>query len=38
METGFGGTTILIAISVALETIKSIEAQVMQRHYKGFLD
>lgn len=38
METGFGGTTILIAISVALETITSIEAQVMQRHYKGFLD
>ena len=38
METGFGGTTILIAISVALETIKSIEASVMQRHYKGFLD
>lgn len=37
MKTGFGGTTILIAISVALETIKAIEAQVMQRHYKGFL-
>lgn len=37
MKTGFGGTTILIAISVALETIKAIEAQVKQRHYKGFL-
>lgn len=37
METGFGGTAVLIAVGVALETMKQIEAQVMQRHYSGFL-
>ena len=37
IETGFGGTAILIAVGVALETMKQIESQVMQRHYSGFL-
>ena len=33
----FGGTSILIVIGVALETIKQIEAQMTMRHYQGFL-
>ena len=33
-----GGTSVLIVVSVALETEKAIEAQLMMRHYKGFLD
>lgn len=33
----FGGTGILIVVGVALETMKQIEAQMMMRHYKGFL-
>jgi len=34
----FGGTTILIVVSVALETLKTIESQMVSRHYDGFLD
>ena len=34
----FGGTTILIVVSVALETLKTIETQMVSRHYDGFLD
>jgi preprotein translocase subunit SecY len=33
-----GGTSIIIVISVALETIKQLEAQLLMRHYKGFLE
>ena len=33
-----GGTSVLIVVGVALETVKSIESQMMMRHYKGFLD
>ena len=33
----FGGTSILIAVSVALETMKQVEAQMLMRHYQGFL-
>ncbi|MFW5647744.1 MAG: preprotein translocase subunit SecY [Candidatus Alkaliphilus sp. MAG34] len=33
----FGGTAILIVVGVALETMKQIEAQLMMRHYQGFL-
>ena len=33
-----GGTSIIIAVSVALETIKQLEAQLLMRHYKGFLE
>jgi preprotein translocase subunit SecY len=35
---GFGGTTILILVGVALETVKQLEAQLLMRNYKGFLD
>ncbi|ABM12181.1 MULTISPECIES: preprotein translocase subunit SecY [Mycolicibacterium] len=33
----FGGTAVLIAVGVALDTIKQIESQLMQRNYEGFL-
>ena len=33
-----GGTSIIIIVGVALETAKALEAQMMMRHYKGFLD
>jgi preprotein translocase subunit SecY len=33
----FGGTSLLIVTGVALETMKQIEAQMLMRHYKGFL-
>ena len=33
----FGGTSVLIAVGVALETMKQIESQLMMRHYEGFL-
>ncbi|MCQ2442401.1 MAG: preprotein translocase subunit SecY [Oscillospiraceae bacterium] len=32
-----GGTSVLIVVSVALDTQKALEAQMMMRHYKGFL-
>jgi len=32
-----GGSSLLIAVGVALETMKQLEAQLMQRHYEGFL-
>lgn len=35
---GFGGTTLLIVAGVALELVKSLESQLLLRHYKGFLD
>jgi preprotein translocase subunit SecY len=34
----FGGTSVLILVGVALETVKQIESQMLMRHYKGFLD
>ncbi len=33
----FGGTAVLIVVGVALETMKQIEAQLLMRHYQGFL-
>ncbi len=33
----FGGTSLLIVTGVALETMKQVEAQMLMRHYKGFL-
>ena len=33
-----GGTSVIIVVGVALETVKQIESQMMMRHYKGFLD
>lgn len=37
MDVNFGGTAIIIVVGVALETVKQIEAQMLDRHYKGFL-
>ncbi|MBQ6903047.1 MAG: MFS transporter, partial [Lachnospiraceae bacterium] len=40
--TGFslaiGGTSVIIVVGVALETVNALEAQLLMRHYKGFLD
>ena len=33
-----GGTSVLILVGVALETVKQVEAQMLMRHYKGFLE
>jgi len=33
-----GGTSLLIVVGVALETVKQIESQMLMRHYKGFLE
>ena len=33
-----GGTSIIILVGVALDTMKQMESQMMMRHYKGFLD
>lgn len=35
---GLGGTSIIIMVGVALETVKQMESQMMMRTYKGFLD
>ncbi len=37
LKINFGGTSLLIVTGVALETMKQIEAQMIMRHYKGFL-
>ncbi len=34
----FGGTSVLIVVSVALEILRGLETQMVSRHYKGFLD
>jgi preprotein translocase subunit SecY len=34
----FGGSSLLIAVGVVLETARNIEAQTTMRHYKGFLE
>ena len=33
-----GGTSVIIVVGVALETVKALETQMLMRHYKGFLD
>jgi preprotein translocase subunit SecY len=33
----FGGTSILIMVGVVLDTMKQIEAQLLMRHYEGFI-
>ena len=38
MNISLGGTSIIIVVGVALETVKQLESQMMMRHYKGFLD
>ena len=37
LNLAFGGTSLLIAVGVSLETMKQIEAQMVMRHYQGFL-
>ncbi|OPZ93351.1 MAG: preprotein translocase subunit SecY [Firmicutes bacterium ADurb.Bin419] len=34
----FAGTSVLILVGVALDTVKQIESQMLMRHYKGFLE
>lgn len=34
----FGGTSLLIVVGVAIETVKTLESQMLMRHYKGFLE
>lgn len=38
VDVTIGGTSIIILVGVALETVQQIESQMMMRHYKGFLD
>jgi preprotein translocase subunit SecY len=33
----FGGTTILIVVGVAMDTLQQVEAQLVMRHYDGFM-
>ena len=33
-----GGTSVIIVVGVAIETVSAIEAQMLMRHYKGFLE
>ena len=33
----FGGTSIMIVVGVALDTVQQIESHLMMRHYDGFL-
>lgn len=37
LEIGFGGTSLLIAVGVALDTMKQLESQMVMRNYQGFL-
>lgn len=37
-DVSLGGTTLLIVVSVSLETVRSLESQMMMRHHKGFLE
>lgn len=37
LQISFGGTSLLIVVGVSLETMKQIEAQMVMRHYQGFL-
>ena len=37
-DLAIGGTSVIIVVGVALETVKALEAQMLMRHYKGFLD
>ena len=37
-QLSFFGISILIAVGVALETVKQIDGQLMMRNYEGFLD
>lgn len=38
IQISLGGTSVLILVGVALDTVQNVESQMMMRHYKGFLD
>ena len=38
IDISFGGTTIIIVVGVALDTVRQLESEMMMRHYKGFLE
>ena len=38
IQISLGGTSVLIIVGVALDTVQNLESQMMMRHYKGFLD
>lgn len=38
IQISLGGTSVLILVGVALDTVNNLESQMMMRHYKGFLD
>ncbi len=38
IQISLGGTSVLILVGVALDTVQNLESQMMMRHYKGFLD
>ena len=38
INVSFGGTTIIIVVGVALDTVRQLESEMMMRHYKGFLE
>jgi len=38
INVSLGGTSLLIMVGVALDVVRSLESQMMMRHYKGFLD
>ena len=38
VQVSMSGTSLIIVVGVALETVKQLESQMMMRHYKGFLD
>ena len=38
MGISLGGTSIIIVVGVALETVQALESQMLMRHYKGFLE
>lgn len=38
VNVALGGTSVIILVGVALDTVRSLESQMMMRHYKGFLE
>ena len=38
LNLAIGGTSLLIVVGVALETVKQLESHMLMRHYKGFLE
>ena len=37
-DLAIGGTSVIIVVGVALETVRALESQMMMRQYKGFLE